>query len=94
MTAEQTPTVWVPTCCGRVMRYNTFRLPEGGAYGALVCTVCNKNINLEQEPAAAVKTYGEGASVLSVVGSPRPPNVERKKGRDAFTKADSDEPTL
>jgi hypothetical protein len=76
------------------MRYNTFRQPEGGAYGALVCTVCSKNIHLEQEPATAVKAYGEGATVLSVVGSPRPPNVERRKNRDAVSNAGSDERTI
>ncbi len=94
MSAEQTPIVWVPTCCGRVMRYNIFKLPDGGAYGSLVCTICSKNINLEQEPLAAVNTYGEGSSVLSVVGSPRPPKEERRKTRGAVTNAGSDEPTI
>jgi len=94
MSAEQSPTVWIPTCCGRVMRYNIFRMPDGGAYGSLVCTVCNKNVNLEQEPLAQVSAYGEGASVLNVVGSPRPPKAERRKTRDMSTGAGSDEPTL
>ena len=39
------------------MRCNMFRLPDGGAYAALVCTICNKNITLEQEPLAA-DNYG------------------------------------
>jgi hypothetical protein len=76
------------------MRYNLFRQQGGGAYGTLVCTVCNKNITLEQEPLAAINSYGEGSSVLNVLGSPRPPKEERKKTRDSLIQAGSDEPTL
>jgi hypothetical protein len=94
MTVEKAPTVWVPTCCGRVMRYNLFRQQDGGTYGALVCTACSKNITLEQEPLAAVNTYGEGSCVLSVLGSPRPPKGERRKTPAAATDANTDEPTL
>jgi len=94
MADEKTPTVWVPTCCGRVMRYNVFRQQGGGAYGTFVCTVCSKSINLEQEPLAAVNSFGEGSSVLNVLGSPRPPKDDRRKARDSVIKAGSDEPTL
>ncbi len=94
MAEEKTPTVWVPTCCGRVMRYNLFRQEGGGAYGTLVCTVCNKNITLEQEPLAGVSSYGEGSNVLSVLGSPRPPKDDRRKTRSSLIQAGSDEPTL
>ena len=66
------------------MRHNMFLMKDGGGYGALVCTICNKNITLEQEPLANVKTYGEGSRVLSVLGSPKPPKDDRRKaGSDA-----------
>jgi hypothetical protein len=84
------PTVWVPVCCGRIMRYNTFRQPGGGAYGALVCAKCNKNVVLEQEPVSSMSAYGEGSVVLSVLGSPKPPKTERRAGADVGP----DEPTL
>lgn len=88
MTPDKPSTVWVPVCCGRVMRCNMFRQADGGAYAALLCTVCNKNITLEQEPASA-NAYGEGSSILSLVGSPKPPKTERRKGY-----LGSDDPTL
>jgi hypothetical protein len=71
--------VWVPVCCDRVMRYNMF-VPKGGsAYGALVCTVCSKNITFELEPLLDLNTYGEGARVLNMLGSPKPPKANRPK---------------
>lgn len=79
MSTAQTPNVWVPVCCERVMRYNLFRQSDGSGYGALVCTVCNKNITLELEQFADLSGYGEGARVLSVLGAAKPPNVERRK---------------
>ena len=91
MAADKASTMWVPVCCGRVMRCNTFKQPDGGAYAALVCAVCNKNITLEQEPTAAANNFGEGSSILSLIGSPRPPKTERRK---SFTEAGPDDPTL
>jgi hypothetical protein len=91
MAAEKGSTVWVPVCCGRVMRCNMFRLADGGAYAALVCTQCNKNITLEQEPRATVNNFGEGSTVLSLMGSPKPPKTERRK---SFPEAGPDDPTL
>jgi hypothetical protein len=91
MAPDKTPSVWVPVCCGRVMRCNKFRQPNGGVYAALVCTVCSKNIVLEQEPFDAVNSYGEGSDVLNVLGSPKPPKAERRK---VVGDVDSDEPTL
>lgn len=88
--AENNSNVWVPVCCGRIMRYNTFRQAGGGAYGALVCTSCSKNIVLEQEPLSSMSAYGEGSVLLSVVGSPKPPKAERRSGVDVG----ADEPTL
>jgi hypothetical protein len=73
------------------MRFNMFRKPDGGAYAALVCTVCNKNIGLEQEPLAAANGFGEGASVLNLLGSPKPPKTERIK---SLPEAGPDDPTL
>ena len=60
------------------MRYNMF-VQRGTTYGALVCSVCNKNVTFELEHQADVRVYGEGSRVLSILGSPKPPNVERKK---------------
>jgi hypothetical protein len=68
-----------------------FRQPGGGAYAALVCTSCNKNITLEQEPLAAANSFGEGSKVLSLLGSPKPPRTDRTK---QFTEAGPDDPTL
>jgi hypothetical protein len=73
------------------MRCNMFRQPDGGAYAALVCTVCNKNITLEQEPGAAAKSFGEGSHVLNLIGSPKPPNTDRRK---SFAETGPDDPTL
>lgn len=87
--AEDKSTVWVPVCCGRIMRFNMFRQPGGGAYGALLCSSCSKNIVLEQEAVTAMSAYGEGSALLNVVGSPKPP-AARRAGIDIG----SDEPTL
>ena len=73
------------------MRCNMFRQPNGGAYAALVCTVCNKNITLEQQPSAEASNYGPGSTVLSLLGSPKPPKTARRK---AASDPGSDEPTL
>jgi hypothetical protein len=90
MAADQGATMWVPVCCGRVMRCNMFKQADGGSYAALLCTVCNKNITLEQEALAETNSFGEGAKVLSLIGSPKPPKTERKK----FADAGPDDPTL
>jgi len=79
MAADNASTMWVPVCCGRAMRCNMFRQVGGGAFAALVCSVCNKNITLEQEPLAAAKNFGEGSTVLNLIGSPKPPKMERRK---------------
>ncbi len=79
MSPVQTSNVWVPVCCDRVMRYNMFAQRDGGAYGALVCTVCNKNVTFELESLPDLNIYGEGSRILSMLGSPKPPNVERPK---------------
>ena len=61
------------------MRYNMFVQQDGTAYGALVCSVSNKNVTFELEHQAEMSTYGEGSRVLSMLGSPKPPNVVRRK---------------
>jgi hypothetical protein len=61
------------------MRYNMFVQQNGTAYGALVCSVCNKNVILEFAHHAEMSTYGEGSRVLSMLASPKPPNVVRRK---------------
>jgi hypothetical protein len=68
-----------------------FRQADGGTYAALVCSVCNKNITLEQESRAAADKFGEGSNILSLMGSPKPPKTERKK---SFAEAGPDDPTL
>ena len=91
MAADEASTMWVPVCCGRVMRCNMFKQADGGTYAALVCTLCNKNITLEQEPLASRNNFGEGSMILSLIGSPKPPKTERRK---SFTEAGPNDPTL
>jgi len=94
MTAEETPSVWIPVCCGRVMRFNRFLRQDGSAYAALLCAICNKNIILEQEEVPAENAYGEGTRMLAVLGAPKPPTTDRRKGRDGRGAAAGDDPTL
>jgi hypothetical protein len=61
------------------MRYNMFLQKDGTAYGALVCTVCSKNVTFELERLADLSAYGEGARVLGMLASPRPPDIARRK---------------
>ena len=91
MAADQGTTMWVPVCCGHVMRCNMFRQAGGGGYAALVCGSCNKTVTLEQEALAEASNFGEGAKVLSLIGSPKPPKTERRK---SFSEAGPDDPTL
>jgi hypothetical protein len=60
------------------MRHNRFVMKDGQGYGALVCTICSKNITLEPEPIANVNSYGEGSRILSVLGTPKPPKDDRR----------------
>ena len=61
------------------MRYNIFAQQGGAAYGLLVCSVCNKSVTFELEHQVDASIYGEGSRVLSMLGSPKPPDAERKK---------------
>ena len=61
------------------MRYNMFVQQDGTAYGALVCSVCNKNVTFELEQQGEMSKYGEGARVLNMLGSPKPSNLKRRK---------------
>ena len=61
------------------MRYNLFMEKDGAAYGSLLCAVCNKNVTFELEHVADVGAYGEGSRVLRMLGSPKPPDVERRR---------------
>lgn len=94
MSAEASEKVWIPVCCNRVMRFNRFMKQDGEAYGSMVCTICNKNIVLEQEAAPAQDAYGEGTRMLIVVGTPKPPKTDRHKASDALSSANSDDQTL
>jgi hypothetical protein len=91
MAADKASTMWVPVCCSRVMRCNMFRQADGSSYAALVCSVCNKNITLEQESLAAADKFGEGSNILSLIGSPKPPKAERRK---PVTESSADDQTL
>jgi hypothetical protein len=91
MTADKGATVWVPICCGRVMRYNVFGRQDGGAFGTLGCRICARSITLEPENAENVHEYGERAAVMQMIGSPRPPTEERTK---AAGDGGTNEPTL
>ena len=64
------------------MRFNVFIQKDSSAYGALVCSVCNKNVALELEQTVDLAAYGDGARAVSVLGSPRPPKTERRKADD------------
>jgi hypothetical protein len=83
--AAEVPNLWIPVCCERVMRYNMFTQKDGTAYGALVCTVCNKNVAFELEHKANLSAYGEGARALSMLASPKPPKTERRRADDSAT---------
>jgi hypothetical protein len=61
------------------MRYNMFVPKNGAAYGALVCTVCSKNVTFELESLLDLNAYGEGSRVLNMLGSPKPPKLDRPK---------------
>ena len=65
------------------MRYNLFLQSDGAAYGSLVCAVCRKNVTFELEHTLDLSAYGEGSRVLGMLGSPKPPNVERRRADDA-----------
>jgi hypothetical protein len=61
------------------MRFNVFIQKDSSAYGALVCSVCNKNLTLELEKSVDLAAYGDGARAVNILGSPRPPKTERRK---------------
>jgi hypothetical protein len=67
------------------MRFNVFIQKEGSAYGALVCSVCNKNVALELEPTVDLGAYGDGSRAINVMGSPRPPKTERRKADEPLS---------
>ena len=69
------------------MRFNVFVQKNGTVYGALVCTVCNKSVSYELEHNPDLSGYGDGAKVISMLGSPKPPKDERKRiDEDAASK--------
>jgi hypothetical protein len=72
--------LWIPVCCERVMRFNVFMLKNSGlAYGSLVCTACNKSVSFELEHQTDLLAYGQGALLLNMLGSPKPPRDARRK---------------
>jgi hypothetical protein len=64
------------------MRFNVFIQKDSSAYGALVCSVCNKNVTLELERTVDLAAYGDGARAVNMMGSPKPPKTERKRADD------------
>ena len=85
MAPVEAPNLWIPVCCERVMRFNMFAQKDGTAYGAMVCGVCNKNVVFELEHKADLAAFGEGARVLTMLGSPKPPKAPREKAADNAT---------
>jgi len=82
----KTANLWIPVCCERVMRFNIFVQKSGTRYGSLVCTVCNKNVSYELEHSPDISGYGDGAKVLNMLASPKPPKEPRKRiDEDAAT---------
>ena len=53
------------------MRFNVFIQKDSSAYGALVCSVCNKNVALELEKTVDLAAYGDGSRAINVLGSRR-----------------------
>ena len=94
MASDTSQKVWIPVCCGRVMRFNRFLKADGEAFGSMVCTICNKNIILEQEAMPEKDAYGEGTRMLTVVGTPKPPKTDRRRASDDSTRSGSDDQTL
>src|SRR5260370_28469071 len=90
MSPENSQKVWIPVCCGRVMRFNRFLKPDGDAYGSMGCPVFNKNIVLEQENAPATHAYRQGTGLLTAVGTPNPPKTDRPNARDALSRLSAD----
>ncbi len=82
--------VWVPTCCGRVMRYLTYG-EQAQACAAFACSQCERHVNLEPQSISSLSDFGANARVLSVVGAPKPPAEERSPRR---VPAGVDDPTL
>jgi hypothetical protein len=71
-TSADDSTMWVPICCGQVMRHRMLPGPGGAAAAAtLGCGTCGKHITLGPEPAAALKEYGEGSLLIRLLGTPR-----------------------
>ena len=64
------------------MRFNVFIQKDSSAYGALVCSVCNKNVTLELEQTVDLATYGDGSRAINLLGSPKPPKTERRRADD------------
>jgi hypothetical protein len=64
------------------MRFNVFIQKDSSAYGALVCSVCSKNITLELEHTVDLAAYGDGARAINMMGSPKPPKTERRRADD------------
>ena len=65
------------------MRFNVFIQKDSSAYGALVCSVCSKNVTLELEQTVDLTAYGDGSRAVNMLGSPKPPKIERRKADDA-----------
>ena len=49
------------------MRFNVFIQKDSSAYGALVCSVCNKNVTLELEKTVDLTAYGYGSRANNVL---------------------------
>ncbi len=64
-------TMWVPVCCGTVMRYNTFGAGDDSV-AAFICNACGKNFALQPHNGGSIEEYGQGARVVAVVSVKHP----------------------
>lgn len=66
--------VWVPICCGQIMRYSALHSAENEPVAvALRCASCGRHILLQSQPIASMEAYG--CCVVSLVAMPRAHNI-------------------
>jgi hypothetical protein len=77
-------TMWVPICCGRVMRHSQFP-GQGGKFAAamLTCGSCGKHITLEPQAASSLQDYGQGSHLFTVLGTIRASERKAHAGQSA-----------
>jgi hypothetical protein len=88
-------TMWVPICCGKVMRHGQFPGQQGKiAAGMLTCGSCGKHIALEPQPAASLSDYAPGSRVILLLGTPRAADRKAKAAEATTGEAQAGDETL